>query len=421
MATVLKNGSRGEAVKQLQTQLNSAGYNLAVDGIYGAKTLAAVKDYQSKNNLTADGIAGSRTLGALGGQTTGNTGNSNAGSGGESNNALKGVSAGTSANLSKYQSGYTPSDSVNTAYEKLQSILDSRPEAYTSAYDRQIQEIYDKIMNREDFSYDMNADPLYQQYRQQAMNLGKQAMQDTMGQATALTGGYGSSYASTAGNQAYQQYLTQLNEIVPELQSNAYDRYRQEGEALLNQYSLAADRENTDYSRYQDALNDYYTRYSMANDAWQNEKNFDYTDYQNMLSYWQQQAAAENADYWNQQDYDFQREQFDWQKAQAAKSSGSSGRSGRSGGSSKSSGSTGGKTMMASEASAIMSRVFSNLGSNLNATKDSITNAIMNEIDRYEQQGYDTTALYNAASNINYKYPVRDQNGKITGWAVYSL
>ena len=66
--------------------------------------------------------------------------------------------------------------------------------------------------------------------------------------------------------------------------------------------------------------------------------------------------------------------------------------------------------MMASEASAIMSRVFSNLGSNLNATKDSITNAIMNEIDRYEQQGYDTTALYNAASNINYKYPVRDQN-----------
>ena len=191
-------------------------------------------------------------------------------------------------------------------------------------------------MNREDFSYDMNADPLYQQYRQQAMNLGKQAMQDTMGQATALTGGYGSSYASTAGNQAYQQYLTQLNEIVPELQSNAYDRYRQEGEALLNQYSLAADRENTDYSRYQDALNDYYTRYSMANDAWQNEKNFDYTDYQNMLSYWQQQAAAENADYWNQQDYDFQREQFDWQKAQAAKSSGSSG---RSGGSSKSSGS----------------------------------------------------------------------------------
>ena len=57
MATVLKNGSRGEAVKQLQTQLNSAGYNLAVDGIYGAKTLAAVKDYQSKNNLTADGIA----------------------------------------------------------------------------------------------------------------------------------------------------------------------------------------------------------------------------------------------------------------------------------------------------------------------------------------------------------------------------
>ena len=45
----LSYGSSGSAVRQLQSALNKAGYGLAVDGIFGAKTQAAVRDYQRKN------------------------------------------------------------------------------------------------------------------------------------------------------------------------------------------------------------------------------------------------------------------------------------------------------------------------------------------------------------------------------------
>lgn len=69
--TTLKNGSRGNEVKTLQEALNKAGnYGLATDGIFGAKTDAAVKDFQRKNKLGVDGIVGPQTWTALGFKTT---------------------------------------------------------------------------------------------------------------------------------------------------------------------------------------------------------------------------------------------------------------------------------------------------------------------------------------------------------------
>lgn len=105
-------------------------------------------------------------------------------------------------------------------------------------YAGQLQSLLNQILNRPNFEYDLNADMLYQQYRDQYQRAGRQAMADTMGQAATMTGGYGNSYAASAGNQAYQQYLTQLNNIVPELYDRAYNRYNQEQSDLMNQYSL---------------------------------------------------------------------------------------------------------------------------------------------------------------------------------------
>ena len=70
-------GSQGEEVKQIQTKLKSWGYyNGAIDGIYGSKTLAAVKYFQRKNGLTVDGIAGPKTLSAMGITSSSNSGSS---------------------------------------------------------------------------------------------------------------------------------------------------------------------------------------------------------------------------------------------------------------------------------------------------------------------------------------------------------
>ena len=66
-AAVIKTGSKGTTVKTIQQKLKNWGYYKgAVDGIFGAKTAAAVKSFQKKNGLVADGIVGNKTLAALG-------------------------------------------------------------------------------------------------------------------------------------------------------------------------------------------------------------------------------------------------------------------------------------------------------------------------------------------------------------------
>lgn len=61
----LKKGMKGDDVRELQKLLNAAGDNIAVDGSFGSKTLAAVKAYQQRKGLKVDGIAGEKTIGAL--------------------------------------------------------------------------------------------------------------------------------------------------------------------------------------------------------------------------------------------------------------------------------------------------------------------------------------------------------------------
>ncbi len=63
--TILKTGSTGQQVSELQNNLNKLGYNLVVDGIFGKNTENAVKDFQSKNNLVFDGIVGDKTKEAI--------------------------------------------------------------------------------------------------------------------------------------------------------------------------------------------------------------------------------------------------------------------------------------------------------------------------------------------------------------------
>lgn len=224
---------------------------------------------------------------------------------------LTGVSESTLGNLGKYTQGYKPSEAVSNAQSYLTGILNNKPGAYNSAYQSDLQGLYDRIMNREKFTYDLNGDALYNQYKQQYQQMGRQAMMDTMGQAAALTGGYGNSYANTAGNQAYQAYLSKVGDIVPQLQQQAFERYTQEGSDLNNRLNLVQNLENADYNRYRDSVSDWNTERSYANDDYWNQRNQDYQDYMNMLNYWNQQAQQENQNYWSQQQYDTSVSQYE--------------------------------------------------------------------------------------------------------------
>ena len=288
----LRLGSTGDDVLELQKLLNSAGnYNLAEDGSFGEKTLAAVKDYQTNNGLEVDGIVGTNTWGKL--------------TGGSTNASTTTTTPTTEGSGFTYQP-YQKSDTVAQAEALLQQQLANKPGAYQSPWQAQLNDTLNKILNREKFSYDLNGDALYQQYKDQYTTQGKMAMMDTMGQAQAMTGGYGNSYAQSVGQQAYQGYLQQLNDRVPELYQLALDQYNREGDEMYNQASLMASMEEQDYGRYRDSVSDYYTeldrltddaRYQGEQDysKWADKLNLDYGMYRDQVADKQWQAEFDEA------------------------------------------------------------------------------------------------------------------------------
>ena len=84
-----------------------------------------------------------------------------------------------------------------------QNISSNKPKEYTNPYSTQISDLLNSIQSSK-FNYNFNADPLYTQYKEQYQRQGQKAMMDTVGNVSALTGGYGNSYATTAGSEAYQ-------------------------------------------------------------------------------------------------------------------------------------------------------------------------------------------------------------------------
>jgi hypothetical protein len=103
------------------------------------------------------------------------------------------------------------------------------------------------------------------------------AMMDTMGQAAAMTGGYGNSYAQGVGQQAYQGYLQQLNSKIPELYQLAMSKYQMEGNELKDQYSMLGAQEQMDYGRYRDTVSDYNTELDRLQNQFNAERDYDYS------------------------------------------------------------------------------------------------------------------------------------------------
>ena len=301
MATknTLKQGSKGSDVKELQTTLINAGYDVGssgADGIFGTKTAEAVKAYQKANGLSVDGIVGSQTWGSLSGSSNNNantnvvdtqateTPTSKYGVGGvsdelmdkgnnnpfvasdkqneldnrltEQGKVLEGIAnkkdlidSGTMATIN---SSFSASQSYRDAMEYTNQLLAKLSSGRTS-YTSQVEAMMDKIMNREDFEYDVDSDQLFQQALASAMNSGKTAMQDTIGQASALTGGYGSTYATSAGNQAYNAFIEDAYNNIDEYYRMAMEAYQMEGEEMFNQLGMFVDADNREYQRTYDA------------------------------------------------------------------------------------------------------------------------------------------------------------------------
>lgn len=344
----LSIGSSGEEVRKLQNALMSAGYDVGssgADGKFGPSTSAAVKKYQKDMGLSVDGVAGKNTQGALYGNSGNTTGKS-----------MVPSSTGTVRPTTRTTTSKTPTLTYDAAgdqayQEALKALLEAQKNAptYANSYEDQLKDLYDRIVNRDKFRYDINQDELYQQYAKQYAEKGRMAMMDTMGQAAALTGGYGSTYGQAVGQQQYDAYLQNLNDVVPELYQLALSRYQMEGDDLKTQYSLLADQYQQEYGQYRDKVGDWQTERNFLSGRYDSERNLDYgmwgdardfayTDYRNGIAdeQWRRQYE-ESVRQFNEQ-MALSREQFAWQQAQAQAAAAAKSSGGGSSGGGKSSG-----------------------------------------------------------------------------------
>ncbi len=194
----------------------------------------------------------------------------------------------------------------NSALERLGEIRGAAPQ-YDSRYDEQIQSLYEQITGRGSFRYDPNTDPLYRQYAQDYAERGKLAMEDTMGRAAALTGGYGSSYAQAVGQQQYDAYLRRLAEVLPQTYGMALDVWKAEGEGLQRQLETTEALERSDYDRYLDALGEHNRELdraqSAADQAYERMIAGDERAYGRAVDDYGRRVYMEERDYGRRQDY----------------------------------------------------------------------------------------------------------------------
>ena len=240
-------------------------------------------------------------------------------------------------------SSFVVPSAVTEADTYLAQQLEKIQSGKTSFSD-DVRAMMDKITNREKFSYDVDTDPLFQQALASAMNSGKQAMQDTIGQASALTGGYGSTYATTAGNQSYNAFIEDAYNNLPQYYQMAMEAYQMEGDELYRQLGMYTDADDREYNRnvtaydatyqhrnrmYDEAYNMYRDEksdaYAMANlelnehgqrvsDAYnlynaasnQEDKLYEreYNSWSDSINMAFKTAEMQNSDYWSQTNFD---------------------------------------------------------------------------------------------------------------------
>ena len=220
---------------------------------------------------------------------------------------------------------YKASSAVTDAKKKLEEHGQKKPDKYVSEYEGALRDAMEKILNQGDFQYRLSGDALYRQYRNQAVKNGQRAMEDTMGRAAALTGGYGSSYAQNVGQQAYAQQLDALGDKIPALYRLAMEQYKLRAQGLQDRYRLLGDAENQAYRRYTDSLNAWQAEADRLMQQYTDTKEEDYGAWRDEIADWKwQQDFDENKRRYDQE-WDDKHPRYSAPSVSYSYSSGSSG------------------------------------------------------------------------------------------------
>lgn len=194
--------------------------------------------------------------------------------------------------------------------------FDEEAPVYNNQYAEQQQALLDAILNREDFSWSKENDPQWSSYKKSYLREGDRAAQNALAQASAASGGRPSTAAVTAASQAGDYYAAQLNDIIPTLYQQAYDRYLNEYSMMLQDLGAVNSQEKLDYAKYLDQLG-----------KWNTDRNFAYENYlndfdilQGKLSELQGQDAVDYNRYMDQIALDMEKEELEYNRGQDSRS-----------------------------------------------------------------------------------------------------
>lgn len=130
---------------------------------------------------------------------------------------------------------------------------------YENTFAQQQKDLLDRILNREDFSWSKETDPQWSSYKKSYLREGDRATANALAQASAASGGRPSSHAVNAATQAGDYYATKLNDVIPTLYQQAYERYLDEYNMKLKDLNAVNQQEQLDYAKYLDRLGQFNT------------------------------------------------------------------------------------------------------------------------------------------------------------------
>lgn len=130
---------------------------------------------------------------------------------------------------------------------------------YENTFAQQQKDLLDRILNREDFAWSKETDPQWSSYKKSYLREGDRATANALAQASAASGGRPSSHAVNAATQAGDYYATKLNDVIPTLYQQAYERYLDEYNMKLKDLNAVNQQEQLDYAKYLDRLGQFNT------------------------------------------------------------------------------------------------------------------------------------------------------------------
>lgn len=209
-----------------------------------------------------------------------------------------------------YSAGKIPGQ-IDDVLDQINSYgsfsYDAAAPTYENQYAEQQQALLDAILNRGDFEWSKETDPLWPVYKKEYLREGERATANALAQTSAASGGRASSYAVNAATQAGDYYATKLNDIIPTLYQQAYDRYLNEYSMKLQDLGAVNTQEQLDYAKYLDSLSQYntdrnfaynqylddYSRLQSTLGALQSQDSVDYGRYLDTLTQKQQQRQEQ--------------------------------------------------------------------------------------------------------------------------------